>query len=139
MGSLNNGELDNAYKKNAPIKWNSVQVLIADCNYGGRITDDRDRRLINVYAKEIFDDNLIAIEKWRPIGTEEYNYAYPFDEAANKFPDAAAVYTPSYFLEFMTKFMTEMDPPLAFGQHTNAEITSQIMDSNELLASILSL
>ena len=29
--------------------------------------------------------------------------------------------------------------PLAFGQHINAEITSQIMDSNELLESILSL
>jgi len=28
---------------------------------------------------------------------------------------------------------------LAFGQHTNAEITSQIMDTNELLLSILSL
>jgi len=39
----------------------------------------------------------------------------------------------------MAKHMTLMDPPIAFGQHTNAEITSQIMDSNELLASILSL
>ncbi len=29
--------------------------------------------------------------------------------------------------------------PSAFGQHTNAEITSQIMDTNELLYSILSL
>lgn len=35
--------------------------------------------------------------------------------------------------------MTAQDPPVAFGQHTNAEITSQIMDSNELLAAILSL
>lgn len=35
--------------------------------------------------------------------------------------------------------MTSLDPPIAFGQHTNAEITSQIMDSNELLAAILSL
>lgn len=35
--------------------------------------------------------------------------------------------------------MTPIDPPCAFGQHTNAEITSQIMDSNELLSAIVSL
>lgn len=31
------------------------------------------------------------------------------------------------------------DQPIAFGQHTNAEITSQILETNELLSSILSL
>lgn len=30
---------------------------------------------------------LVAIEKWRPIGTEEVNYQYPADEANNKHPD----------------------------------------------------
>lgn len=35
--------------------------------------------------------------------------------------------------------MEQNDLPTAFGQHTNAEITSQIMDTNELLYSILSL
>lgn len=35
--------------------------------------------------------------------------------------------------------MDTIDQPVAFGQHINAEITSQILDSQELLASILSL
>lgn len=35
--------------------------------------------------------------------------------------------------------MEDHDPPLAYGQHINAEITSQILDSNELLECILSL
>jgi dynein heavy chain len=35
--------------------------------------------------------------------------------------------------------MEDMDPPAAYGQHINAEITSQILDSNELLDSILSI
>ena len=64
----------NADTKGQKINWQAIQYLIADANYGGRITDDRDRRLIKVYAKEIFDDPLVAIEKWRPNGTEEYNY-----------------------------------------------------------------
>jgi len=44
------------------IPWVSIQFLIAECNYGGRITDERDRTLIRVYAKEIFDDGLVAID-----------------------------------------------------------------------------
>lgn len=45
--------------------------MIAEANYGGRITDDRDRRLIKVYAKEIFNEQLIIAEKWKAPGTEE--------------------------------------------------------------------
>lgn len=47
------------YDKKAPLPWQAIQYLIAEANYGGRITDDRDRRLIKVYAKEIFNENLI--------------------------------------------------------------------------------
>jgi dynein heavy chain len=139
MGKIKDASTVEGYKKGDKIKWDAIQYLIAECNYGGRITDERDRRLIKVYAKEIFDEGLIAIEKWRPQGTEEFNYVYPVDEAAAKFPNVAEVFTPPYFLELMSKFFTDQDPPIAFGQHTNAEITSQIMDSNELLSSILSL
>jgi len=113
--------------------------LVAECNYGGRITDDRDRRLIKVYAKEIFEDSLVALDKWRPVGTEEYNYVYPADEANTKHPDIASIFTPDYFLQEIQKHFENRDQPMAFGQHTNAEITSQIMDTNELLLSILSL
>lgn len=35
--------------------------------------------------------------------------------------------------------MEDNDLPIAYGQHINAEITSQILDSNELLSSILGL
>lgn len=72
--------------------------MIAQCNYGGRITDERDRRLINVYAKEIFEDALVAPEKWRPGGTEEFNYVYPADEANTKHPNVAELFNPEYFM-----------------------------------------
>lgn len=35
--------------------------------------------------------------------------------------------------------MEEHDLPVAYGQHINAEITSQIMEASDLLFSILSL
>lgn len=42
-------------------------------------------------------------------------------------------------MQEIQKHFENRDQPLAFGQHTNAEITSQILDTNELLLSILSL
>lgn len=64
-----------------PIPWTAAQYLIAEGNYGGRITDNNDRRLIKVYAAEIFNDDLTSIERWRPSDTQEYNYQYSFDES----------------------------------------------------------
>jgi dynein heavy chain len=37
--------------------------LISDVTYGGRVTDDWDRRLINVYATEYFNDKVLFEEK----------------------------------------------------------------------------
>ena len=56
------------------IPWKAIQYLIAEANYGGRVTDDWDRRLILVYAEEIFNERLITEQIWKPSGTEELNY-----------------------------------------------------------------
>ena len=98
--------------------------MIASCNYGGRVTDDRDRRLLEVYAKEIFNDNLILPERWKPYGTEELNYIYPFDEAANKTMAPDDFYVPKLFYDEIGAKMEDIDKPLAYGQHVNAEINS---------------
>ncbi len=138
MGRFKDGKPIEGYERKAPIPWQALQFLIAEANYGGRITDDRDRRLIKVYAKEIFHDGLIAIDKWKPPGTDEFNYGYPFDEANVK-QDPEELFVPRLFFEEILNKMETFDQPAAFGQHINAEITSQILDSNELLESILSL
>jgi len=131
--------VDENYDKRRPVNWTALQYLIAECNYGGRITDDRDRRLIKVYAKEVFNDNLVAPERWRPYGTDELNYVYPADEQNVKHPEPSQLFTPEYFFDEVAGKFEEVDLPLAYGQYINAEITSQILDSNELLGSILSL
>jgi len=46
---------------------------------------------------------------------------------------------PEYFYKSILEKLPDVDPPLAYGQYINAEITSQILDSQELLDSILSL
>jgi len=139
MGRQKDGVTAEHYDKTKDVPWAAVQYLIAMANYGGRVTDDRDRRLIKVYAAEIFEADLIGIERWRPVGTDELNYQYPMDEANFKGPDPQSILVPEYFSTMIQDQMEENDMPQAYGQHTNAEITSQIMDSMELLDSILSL
>lgn len=56
LGRITEGGFVNEYKKTSKINWIAIQYLLAEANYGGRITDERDRRLIRVYAREIFDD-----------------------------------------------------------------------------------
>lgn len=108
LGRLVDGMPNPAYVK-GKVEWNAIQYVFAECNYGGRITDKRDRILINVYAKAIFEDSLVALEKWRPQGTEEYNYMYPADEANTKHPDIASIFTPDYFLQEINKHFEKDD------------------------------
>jgi hypothetical protein len=49
------------------------------------------------------------------------------------------MFTPDFFLQQLEQHMEKTDVPPAYGQHTNAEINSQISDSLDLLNSILSL
>lgn len=127
MGKMADGKpVDENYQPKAPVPWPAIITLIAQCNYGGRVTDDHDRRLMGVYAKEIFNDNLIGIDQWKPPGTEEENYGYPADEANfNKGgADPTLHFTPQFFYDAIKSGMEQHDQPRAYGQHVNAEINS---------------
>jgi len=54
--------------------------LVAKANYGGRVTDDRDIRLIDVYTNEIFNEDLVVPEKWRPGDDIDPRYSYTAEE-----------------------------------------------------------
>lgn len=86
MGKMTDGKLDEGYRSKDAVPWPAINTLIADCNYGGRVTDDRDRLLLITLAKEIFNERLIAPEKWKPPGLGESSYEYPADEQAFKGP-----------------------------------------------------
>lgn len=132
--------IDESFDKKNEIPWAAIQSLIADCNYGGRITDNMDRRLIGVYAKEIFNNSLVGMDRWKPNNTDEnMHYMYPFDETQYKQPDLTQVFTPQYFYDELTLRMNDLDPPEVYGQYINAEISSQINDSKEMLDDILSI
>ena len=102
----------------------AMRYLISDANYGGRVTDDWDRRLVNTYIAQFICEDAISMEH------------YPLSECAE-------YYVPSdgdlkSYKEYL-KGLPASDHPAAFGQHPNADISSQIEDTNDLLATIIGL
>lgn len=43
--------------------WDAIRYLISEVTYGGRVTDEWDRRLLNVYAAQQFNDRVIFEDK----------------------------------------------------------------------------
>ncbi|RLN66518.1 hypothetical protein BBP00_00002156 [Phytophthora kernoviae] len=104
--------------------WDALKYLIAQANYGGRVTDDWDRRLMLVYISQFFSENVLTVDNMS-LSDSEY-YFVPDDGELNS------------YTEYIRQLPLD-DPPAAFGQHPNAQIASQIDDGRELLSTILSL
>jgi len=63
-------------EKGQNIQWDAVKYLISEVIYGGRVTDEWDRRLLNVYSNEMFNDRVIT-EKVFKLGDNSLNYLIP--------------------------------------------------------------
>jgi len=42
------------------MSWTTVRYMVGEVQYGGRVTDDYDKRLLNTYAKVWFSDDVFA-------------------------------------------------------------------------------
>ena len=58
--------------------WGALRYLIAEINYGGRVTDERDLRLLRVYAAELFNEDLLTEPLFR-LSLESQIYYVPED------------------------------------------------------------
>ncbi|KAF1335296.1 Dynein heavy chain, partial [Globisporangium splendens] len=104
--------------------WGALKYLIAQANYGGRVTDDWDRRLMLVYINQFFAEDILQVENV-PLSDSDYYFV----------PDDGDLHS---YAEYIRQLPLD-DPSAAFGQHPNAQIASQIDDGRELLATMLSL
>lgn len=108
-----------------PIPWDAMKYLIAEANYGGRVTDDRDRKLIRVYMNQFFQDAAISSPNF-PLSSLP-TYYIPEDGTLQS------------YREFVKTFPAGGDHPEAFGQHANAEISALMIDTTTLLNTLISL
>ena len=108
-----------------PLTWNTIQYMIAEVQYGGRITDDLDRDLINTYAAKWFCDEIFKPTFCFNTHSADFNYQIP--------ADALDISSYRDYIETIPP----VDSPLIFGLHPNADITYRIKEAAEMLTTIV--
>uniref|UniRef100_A0A2C9JCN9 AAA+ ATPase domain-containing protein n=1 Tax=Biomphalaria glabrata TaxID=6526 RepID=A0A2C9JCN9_BIOGL len=103
------------------VNWTTVRYMFGEIQYGGRVTDDYDKRLLNTFCRIWFGENM-----FQPTFNFYKGYTIPkctkileFHEYINNLPST--------------------DPPEVFGLHANADITYQNVTAKNILDTILNI
>uniref|UniRef100_T1J281 AAA+ ATPase domain-containing protein n=1 Tax=Strigamia maritima TaxID=126957 RepID=T1J281_STRMM len=99
--------------------WTTICYMLAEVQYGGRVTDDFDKRLLNSYLELWFNEDLFY-----------RNFTFFKGYAI---PNCVAI---SLYLDYINT-LPSFDSSEIFGLHPNAEITYQINTAQEVLDIIL--
>jgi dynein heavy chain len=110
-------------REGEPIPFAALAYLAGECNYGGRVTDDKDRRCIMNILDDFYNSKILQ---------EDY-----------LFSPSGIYYAPhSGNLETYREYVRSLpynEGPEVFGLHDNANITCAIAETNALLDTALSL
>jgi dynein heavy chain len=105
------------------IPYKVLNYVGAEVNYGGRVTDDKDGRLINTILGTYMNDAVMTIgHKYSKSGI------YKVIEPGEK----------EDYMEYIKTFPLNPEPE-AFGLHENAEITTNQNNTATLLSNVLSM
>jgi len=107
------------------IPYEALIYMVAEANYGGRVTDPQDRRCIKLILSDFYCPEMISEENHKL--SEKGSYYVPSD--GDK----------SDYITFIEEKIPINDLTEVFGMHDNAEITSAINTTNILLGTALTL
>eukprot|EP00736_Rhodelphis_marinus_P007919 Rmarinus@m.2764 len=114
-----------------PVPFEALTYLTGECNYGGRVTDDWDRRTImtimrECYAKEALEDENYSF-------SESGVYFIPSEEGRKiKRPEEGY----QMYVEYIRSLPINAKPEV-FGLHSNAEITKAQNETYAILDTIV--
>lgn len=101
----------------------ALRYLTGECNYGGRVTDDKDRRCLNSILTIYYCHDIVDNDEYR-------------------LSDSGLYYAPTHgsyesYLTYLRQLPLIANPE-CFGLHDNADITKDNQETNLLFTSILS-
>jgi len=105
------------------VDWKAVCYHLGEVQYGGRVTDDRDKRLLNTYAESWFNESML-------------------DPSFTFFKDKTVSYSMANFAKWsdyadFIETMPLVDKPGVFGLHANTDIAYQTRVAGGTLNTIL--
>jgi len=114
----------------ASVSWPTMQYMVGEVQYGGRITDNIDRRLFTAYT-----------EAWLSNSSLSQSFAFNPETPINKIPDNFVYRCPPVadideYMNYIQKFPA-IDPPEIIGLHPNADLTFRFKEVTQLLDTII--
>ncbi|XP_061094941.1 dynein axonemal heavy chain 5 [Conger conger] len=103
------------------VNWSCLRYMLGEVQYGGRVTDDRDKHLLNTFATVWFSESMFGDHFCFYKG-----YAIPKGKSLQ-----------DYLQHIDT--LPLVDSPEVFGLHPNADITYQTNMANETLSTIVNI
>ncbi|XP_029291775.1 dynein heavy chain 12, axonemal [Cottoperca gobio] len=104
------------------VPFEAITYLTGECNYGGRVTDDWDRRLLMTILADFYNKDII--EKPR----------YPFSPGGEYFAPPKSMYDD--YIEFIKELPLSQHPEV-FGMHENVDISKDLQQRKLLFDSLL--
>ncbi|KAL0099438.1 hypothetical protein PUN28_020161 [Cardiocondyla obscurior] len=105
------------------VQFTALKYLTGECNYGGRVTDEWDRRTLNTILTRFYHEDVIVVDR-----------KYLFDPSGLYYVPPVSDY--SQFLDYVRELPMTTTPSV-FGMHENADIIKDQQESYLMLSSVL--
>jgi len=105
------------------VPWDALRYVCGHINYGGRVTDDWDRRCLMTILQRFFTTDILK---------DEYTFSASGKYKAPKNGELSS------YLAYLEQLPLK-DEPEIFGMHENANITFQRQEADRVLSTIVSI
>ncbi|XP_063594554.1 LOW QUALITY PROTEIN: dynein axonemal heavy chain 7-like [Penaeus indicus] len=115
-------QLRNLIGSYVEIPWEALQYLTAECNYGGKVTDERDRRTLSTILRRFYNPDIVKGE----------THSFDPQNVYTTPPDGEY----ASYLNHISELPRDA-PPHVFGMNSNASINKDQAETNKLFSAVL--